>query len=327
MHKLPNNLHMSPKSPLHLTFLLFDGFSNMVLASAIEPLRAARDLSGKRLFSWSLCSMDGAPVTSSSRIVMSVDQSLERVGATDALILISGYGMRDHLSMGGASAVRRKARGLPLVGGFDTGAWLLAQVGLLAGRRAAIHWMERGALSESFPEVTLVSTPYVTDGNILTCGGAQSVLSWSLDLIGAQAGEALRYDVAMMFGRSEPTAPAGGESHPVDRMSDHGLPAALRRAIVAMRESTEQPVPLPRIAEQSALSPRSLDRLFRAHLGMSAGGYYRQIRLSHARALALETGLTLYEIATRTGFSSPSTLARAYRRAFGETMRQTGTRR
>lgn len=313
---------MSPKSPLHLTFLLFDGFSNMVLASAIEPLRAARDLSGRRLFSWTLSSLSGAPVATSSGIVIAVDQPLERVGATDALILVSGYGMRDHLPLGAAAAVRRKARGLPLIGGFDTGAWLLAQIGLLAGRRAVIHWMEREALAESFPEVTLVRAPHVTDGNILTCGGAQSVLSWSLELIGAQAGEALRYDVANMFGRNEPGAPPEAGSRPVERISDHALPPALRRAIVAMRESTEQPLPLPRIAERSALSPRSLDRLFHAHLGMSAGSYYRQIRLAYARALARETKLTLYEIASRTGFSSPSTLARAYRRAFGETMRQ-----
>jgi len=313
---------MSPKSPLHLTFVLFDGFSNMVLASAIEPLRAARDLSGKRLFSWSLCTMSGAPVTSSSRMVIAVDQSLERVGATDALIFVSGYGMRDHLPPGAAGSVRRKARGLPLIGGLDTGSWLLAQMGLLAGRRAVIHWMVRDALVEAFPEVTLVTDPYVVDGNILTCGGAQSVLSWSLDLIGTRAGDALRYDVANMFGRPEPGALGRAETRPADRMSDHGLPAALRRAIVAMRESTEQPLPVPRIAEAAAISTRSLDRMFHAHLGMSAGGYYRQIRLSHARALAMETSLTLYEIASRTGFSSPSTLARAYRRKFGETLRR-----
>ncbi len=67
---------------------------------------------------------------------------------------------------------------------------------------------------------------------------------------------------------------------------------------------------------------RSMDRPFHQYLGMSAGQYYIQIRLSHARALAVETNLSLYEIAFRTGFSSPSTLARAYRMKFGKTLRQ-----
>lgn len=299
----------------------FDGFSNMVLASAIEPLRAARDLSGQRLFSWQLCSLDGSAVVSSSRLSISVDLPLAQVGATDALILISGYGMREHLDRDSMAAVMRKARGLPLLGGFDTGAWLLARMGLLAGRRAAIHWMEREALAEAFPEIEVIADPYVQQGNILTCGGAQSVLSWSLDLIGRQAGAALRYDVGNMFGRRETDARGIDQGDLPRRMSDQTLPVALQRAIAAMRQTAEQPLSLPRIAERAALSPRSMDRLFHAHLGTSSGGYYRRIRLSHARALAQDSKLTLYEIASRSGFSSPSTLARAYRREFAETLR------
>lgn len=318
---------MSTKSPLHLTFLLFDGFSNMVLASAIEPLRAARELSGRRLFSWQVCSLDGGPAVSSSRLAVAADLPLPRVGATDALILVSGYGMRDLLQRDSAQAVLRKARGLPVIGGFDTGAWLLARMGLLAGRRATIHWMEREALAEAFPEITVVQDSYVADGNIVTSGGAQSVLTWSLDLIGTRAGEALRFDVANMFGREMDHDVEPIEWRLPKRRTDRALPPSLQRAIVAMRETAEQPLPLSRIAERAALSTRTMDRLFHAYLGMSSGGYYRQIRLSHARALALETSLTLGEIASRTGFSSAATLARAYRRAFGETVRQSAERR
>ncbi|MDI6839002.1 MAG: GlxA family transcriptional regulator [Rhizobiaceae bacterium] len=313
---------MSPKSPFHLTFLLFEGFSNMVLASAIEPLRAARDLSGRRLFSWQLCSLDGGAIASSSRALIGADLPLARVGATDALILVAGYGMRNHLNHDSSAAVRRKARGLPMVGGLDTGAWLLARMGLLGGRRATIHWMERKELAENFPELQVIDAPYVVDGNIVTCGDAQSVLSWSLDLIGTYADEALRFDVANMFGRVESLderATAHGLS---GRLSDQRLPIALQRAIISMRETAEQPLRLPGIAERVALSTRGMDRLFHTYLGVPAGEYYRQIRLAHARALALETNLSLYEIASRTGFSSPSTLARAYRIKFGETLRQ-----
>jgi len=294
----------------------------MVLASAIEPLRAARDLSGRQLFSWQLCSLDGNAITSSSRAAIAADLPLSRVGATDALILVAGYGIRNHLNQESAAAVRRKARGLPVVGGLDTGAWLLARIGLLAGRRATIHWMEKKEFAENFPEVRVTDAPYVVDGNIVTCGDAQSVLTWSLDLIGKHADEALRFDVANMFGGVQKSAEKTLARGLSGRMSDHGLPAALQRAIVVMRETAEQPLKLPDIADRVAVSERSLDRLFHRYLGMSAGQYYSQIRLSHARALALETNLSLYEIAFRTGFSSPSTLARAYRLKFGETLRR-----
>ncbi len=313
---------MSPNSPLHLTFLLFDGFSNMVLASAIEPLRAARDLSGKRLFSWQLVSLDGGPVTSSSRISIAVDLSLDRVGATDGLVLVSGYGMRNLMDREAAQLLLRKVRGLPIVAGLDTGSWLLARIGLLTGRQATIHWMERESLAEAFPEVSVVPAPFVRDGAFITCAGATGVLSWSLDLIGARGGDALRFDVANMFGRERWEVPDQGRPDLPDRLTDHALPDALLRAIRAMRETAEQPVVLAQIAERAALSLRSMDRLFHRHLGLSAGGYYRQIRLSHARVLATETRLSLAEIASRSGFASPATLARAYRLRFGETIRQ-----
>lgn len=310
----PYHLPMTPISPFHLSFVLFDGFSNMVLASAIEPLRAARDLSGRRVFSWQTATLAGAPALSSSRLSVGVDMALDAIGATDALVLVAGYGARDQMRREVLQAILRKARGLPMVAGLDNGAWLLAGAGLLTGRRATAHWMEAGALAEAFPEIEVIDAPFVTDGNVTTCGGAEGVLAWTLDLIGRRTNEALRYDVAHMFGRagSRPVTPGAA-------MVDRALPPAMQRAITAMRQTAEAPLPLPRIAEAAAVSVRTLDRMFTARLGMSAGGYYRLIRLSHARALAVETPLTLAEIAARTGFSSAATLARAYRAHFGQT--------
>lgn len=326
MPVLPYSLPMSPISPFHLTFLLFDGFSNMVLASAVEPLRAARDLSGLRLFSWQTATMDGGPALSSSRLRVGVDLALASAGATDALVLVAGYGVRDQMQRDTIRAILAKAHGLPLIVGLDTGAWLLAGAGLLAGRRATVHWMERSALAEAFPEIEVIDAPYVTDRNVVTCGGAQDVLSWSLDLIGRRADDTLRYDVAHMFGRESGVNSAlpRHSAQPVPmQMADRALPPAMQRAVLAMRQTAEAPLPLARIAAAAAVSERTLDRLFRARLGVAAGGYYRLIRLSHARALASETALTLNEIAARTGFASAATLARAYRAQFGQTVRQT----
>lgn len=300
----------------------------MILACAIEPLRAARDISGKRLFSWQIATMDGAPATSSSRLSLAADLSAERIGATDALVVVTGYGARDHMSRAATQMIRRKSRGLPLTVGIDTGAWLLAGAGLLTGRRATIHWMELDAFAETFLDVESLTAPWVQDGDCVTCGGAGGVLDWTLSLIGERGGEALSFDVANMFGRiaasSDRRDSADGypAAYPpaVPRMMDLGLPPALQRAVKAMRETADTPRPLPEIAEIAAVSLRTLDRMFMATLGMPAGRYYRLIRLSHARALAMDTRLTLAEIAARTGFASAATLARAYRSQYGETI-------
>ena len=315
---------MTPESPFHLTFLVFDGFSNMILACAIEPLRAARDISGKRLFSWQITTMDGQPATSSSRLSLAADLSADRIGATDALVVVTGYGARDHMSRAATQIIRRKSRGLPLTVGLDTGAWLMAGAGLLTGRRATIHWMELDAFAETFLDVDSLTTPWVQDGDCVTCGGAGGVLDWTLSLISGRGDEALSFDVANMFGRIAATS--GPYDSPVDyppavpRMMDLGLPPALQRAVKAMRETADTPLPLPDIAEIAAVSLRTLDRMFMATLQMPAGRYYRLIRLSHARALAMDTRLTLAEIAARTGFASSATLARAYRSQYGETI-------
>lgn len=296
----------------------------MILACAIEPLRAARDLSGKRLFSWQIATMDGRPATSSSRISLTADLPAERIGATDALIVVTGYGARDHLSRATTQFIRRKSRGLPLTAGIDTGAWLVAGSGLLTGRRATIHWMEVDAFAETFLDVETVTAPWVQDGNLVTCGGAGGVLDWTLSLIRDRADEALSYDVANMFGRIAETTDRrhGAASYPPDvpRMIDLGLSPPLQRAVTAMRQTADAPIALSEIAEIAAVSARTLDRMFMATLGMPAGRYYRQIRLSHARALAMDTRLTLAEIAARTGFASAATLARAYRSQYDETI-------
>lgn len=313
---------MSPIIPLNLTFLLFDGFSNMVLASAIEPLRVARDLSGRRLFSWQIASLTGAPAISSSRLSIGVDIAADRIGATDALVIVAGYGVRDHMRRDTITLIRRKARGVPMIGALDTGSWLLAAAGLLHGCRATIHWLELDAFAEAFVELEPIAAPYVADGNIVTCGGAQGVLAWVLDLIGQRADEALRFDVANMF-QYQPGPSAPVPDRAPSRMVDRALPAPMQRAILLMRQSAHAPVPIARIALQAAVSLRTLDRLFTATLGTSAGRYYRSIRLSHARALAMETQLTLAEISARTGFQSAQTLARAYRQHFQQTIGQT----
>lgn len=297
-------------APWSVTFLLFDGFSNMVLANALEPLRAACDLCGRQLFRWRVATVAGAEAISSSRLRLQPNPP--DLQPADVLAVVAGYDVRDHLRPAALRALRREARGAGLVAGLDTGAWLLAGAGLLDGRRATIHWMARQAFAEAFPAVETVEARYVADGPVVTCGSAEGVLDWSLQLIGRQGGTALRFDVGAMFGR--PSGAAGATAGATT------LPPPLQRAILAMRRSAEAPLPLAAIAAEAGVSPRTLDRLFAEALGLPAGRYYRHLRLAQARTLATETRLGLAEIAARSGFGSPATLARAYRARYGETV-------
>ena len=303
---------MSPNSPIRITFLLFDGFSNMVLANAVEPLRAACDLSGRALFDWQIVTTSGAPARSSSGLVMQAEEALADAGPAEALVLVAGYGARDQAGDPATrAAIREAARLVQTVVGLDMGAWLMAAAGLLSGRRATVHWQEIDAFAEEFLGLDAVAGSQVIDGDRMSAGSATSAMALILDIIRQTAGDALAYDVSTLF--IYDTAE--------ERLAESGaLSPGLGRAIREMLKHVEEPLPLDRIAARAGLAPRSLDRRFRRELDVSAGGYYRSVRLARAQSLALETSLSVREIAAQTGFSSAATLSRAFRDHYGQTL-------
>lgn len=308
-----------PIEPLRCGFLLFDGFSNMVLASAIEPLRAARDYAGAGTFVWRLATMDGGAVTSSSGLVLQPDGPLDRMEPVDVLFVVAGYGAREHARPGVIAALQRMERRVGRLGALDCGAWILAAGGLLDGHRATIHWQELDAFAETFLTVEAVGDRFVVDRRRISAGGATTVIDLMLRMIGERGGNALAYDVSNMF--IYDVERALGRGRGAQSRSVEARAPQLIRAIAEMRRTQEQPLSLERIAAAAAVSPRTLARLFERELGMSPGRYYQSIRLASARSLAEETNLTTSEIAARTGFASASALSRALTAHFGQSVR------
>ena len=303
---------MPPESSFRLTILPFDGFSNMVLASAIEPLRAACDISGADLFHWQVATLGGQPVRSSSGMQLRADVALKEVEGSDALVVVAGYGVREQAELPEVrAALLMAARRADSLIGLDMGAWIMAASGLLHGRRATVHWYELDAFAEAFLQVDVVADSYVVNRDRQSAGSATSAMSLILELIRDRAGDALAHDVSTLFVYD--TAEA--------RRADSGaLSPRLGRAVRWMLKYIEDPLPLAEISAQAGVSLRSLDRMFGRELGVSAGQYYRRLRLNQARSLAMETSMPTHEIAARTGFSSAATLARAFKVQFGGTM-------
>ena len=324
MHFLPYTLQMPPIKPFQILVVLFDGFSNMVLASAIEPLRAARDLSTRAPITWRLATLDGLPARSSSGIDVSPDTALAESGAFDALFLVCGYGARQHAQEPVLTAVRKAARKVRILGGLDMGAWLLAEAGLLDGHRATVHWQELAAFEERFLDVEVSAERFVIDRNRITAGGASTVMSLMVKLIRDAAGDALAFDVSNLF-VYDVEGNYGG-----DRGARSGaltLVPQLEKAITEMRRRVEEPAPIAQIAASAGVSPRTLDRLFHRELGLPPGRYYQMMRLNQARALAEETALSVAEIAARSGFTAAATLSRAFSATFHCTIRDLRKRR
>ncbi|MBX3596129.1 MAG: helix-turn-helix domain-containing protein [Rhizobiaceae bacterium] len=288
----------------------------MVLASAVEPLRVARDYSSNTEFFWQLLSSDGNDVKSSSGIVLRCEKSLTDAKNLDMLFVVAGYGARAHAKPSLIKSLQLAERRFRVIGGLDSGAWLLAAAGLLDGHKATIHWQDLSQFAETCLEIEVVADRYVIDRDRITAGSAVTVTDLMLKLIGDHGGGALAFDVANMFFHDGlPRNSRQGE------LVDENM-TRVAKAVAIMRANVERPVGLEALAARAALSTRTLARLFEREFGMGPGRYYQNIRLDVARSYVEETRLSASEIAERTGFASSACLSRAYKLHFRQSLRE-----
>lgn len=295
--------------------LVLPDFSLMSLAATIEPLRAANRASGQELYRWRLLSLDGEAPPTSSGIPVVVSGKFDDGDIHDALFVVAAFGARRH-AIGAAPRLRRLARRPMLLGGIESGGWILAKAGLLNGYRATTHWEEIEEFAADFPAVDVTNDRYVTDRNRCTTGGAAPTLDMMLDMLRARHGLALALDAASIFiydqktiAREPQQIVLAGELKTRD--------PALARAIGQMEGHLAEPLPVDAIARQAGLSVRNLQLRFHAELGMSPYAYYLNLRLAAARRMLQQTRNSVAETAAAYGFGSASAFARAFRGRYG----------
>lgn len=300
---------------VRVAFLLFDGFSNMVLSCLLEPLRAVRDQAQIDI-RWQVMTEDGQPVRSSSGLSIAPDP--QPAGPFDMLVVVAGYGFREHAEGRGPRQIAALARSSRVVLGADTGAWLIATAGLLHEQEATLHWSLLADFAETFPEVQVSAARHVMQGRVWSCGGASSALDLMLAFIAERFGPAHAFIASSMFLHD------ADSQHPVPGRWVGKGSARLRQAVNLMAAHIETPLPLPDLASRLGVSLSKLDRLFTSELNMAPGRYYQMLRLAQARDLAASSDFDLREIALRCGYGSAAALSKAFRRAYGHPVRQSG---
>ncbi len=299
-----------------ISVLLLPHFSNLCLAAVIEPLRAANEGLGRSHYRWRLVSEDGGEVASSSGVRVAADGRLADLRPGGVLIVLASYHYRRAMHAGLKAALVRHGRHGSLLGGFDTGAWLLAEAGLLDGYRATIHHEELAVFAERFPRVRVVEDRYVLDRGRVTTGGATAALDLMLGEIRRRHGRVLANRIATLFLYASERPPDQPQAAIPAQLCARFDPR-LARAVELMRRHMELPLSLAELSSRLRLSERSLERLFRRHLDISPRRYYRDLRLAHARTLLLESALPVGEVALRAGFESPAAFSRSFRLRYG----------
>src|SRR6218665_2359512 len=181
-----------------IVFFLVPHFTMLPFRAAIEALRIANRMLGYSAYSWRLCSADGEKVYSSSGIGIEVNSSLadERrhlsgENRPNMVLVCSGIYVEEFYNKSVNAWLRETYNRGVGVGSLCTGAHVLAQAGLLNGKRCAIHWENLPGFAEAFPQAEVYADLYEVDSNIYTCAGGTSSLDMMLNLIDQDFGENL----------------------------------------------------------------------------------------------------------------------------------------
>lgn len=299
-------------------------FNMMATVALLDPFRAANYLSGAALYRWTLASPDGGGLPASNGLVLPTEPLAALAGEPPDIAVVScswtperHYGKRSLLA-----TLRGWARRGVVLGGLDTGAFVLAHAGLLAGRRVTVHYEHIESFTELHPDLVVTDSLLEVDRDRFTCCGGVAAVDAALHLIRGRHGDALANAAAHYIFHDRLRA-AGDRQGPSPQEPIGGsAPATLRAAIRLMHANLEEPLPVPAVARAAGISQRHLERLFRRHVTVSAVRYYRDIRLDRGRSLVTQTDMSVLEIALACGFSGAEPFARAYRQRFRLSPRQ-----
>lgn len=295
--------------------LVYDGVTMIDVAGPVDVFGHANALGGH--YEVAIVSPDGTDATTSAGMRLAVSGRAVDAGPFDTVLIPGAYDMIDApfdpLLL---DATRHLVTHAGRVTSVCTGSFLLAEVGLLDGRRATTHWRQVATFARRYPTVDVqLDALYVRDGSVLTSAGVSSGIDLSLALVEDDLGVKVARDVAQAMvvfvqrpgGQSQFSAPSRshvGRDHPLRPLLD---------AIAADPAEEYTVASMSRIA---AVSPRQLTRFFHDEIGTTPARYVELVRLESAQAL-LAAGHTVSSAAVRSGFGSAETLRRVFTHRLG----------
>lgn len=306
----------APGKPIRLGFLLTPEYSMIAFASAIEPLRMANRLSGKRLYQWTTYTVDGNAVMASNGLEIHPDAAITEVAGLDTLFVCSGLDVERASDRATLSWLKKLAQQRMNFGALCTGAHVLARAGLLDGYRCTLHWENIASMREAFPRVVVSYELFEIDRDRFTSAGGTAPLDMMLNLITQQVGADTATAISEAFACERIRGRHDRQRIPLQLRLGTSQPKLIETVSI-MESNIEEPISLDELARHVGVSRRQLERLFQKHLSCVPTRYYLELRLARARQLLLQTSISIVDVAFACGFVSAPHFSKCYRDYFG----------
>ena len=311
----------APSSPVRIALFAYPGVQGLDLSGPLEMFaRATRVLRDEGRahpgYQVQVVATNSGPLAASSGFRFLPDTTLRALrGSVDTLLVVGGIGVDALLGERPIlDWLRRMAGRVRRIGSVCTGAFLLAEAGLLDGRAATTHWSRAAELARRYPGARIEEDRiWVRDGNVYTSAGVSAGIDLALALIEEDLGP----EVALAVAR----AMVVYLRRPGDQ-SQYSAPLRLQAAQTpSVRElvswATEHPasdLSVPALARRAGKSPRHLTRIFRKELGVAPAQAVEQLRVEAARRALQQSDAGLEDVAARCGFGSAEVLRRTFLR-------------
>jgi transcriptional regulator GlxA family with amidase domain len=310
------------RSPREVAIVVYPGVQSLDVTGPLEVFAGARALIDaearpERPYRVRILSRDGAPLTTSSGLTLVPDAALREAPARiDTLVVAGGAGSRAALA--DAALIKwlaRAAAGARRTASVCTGAFLLAEAGLLDGRSATTHWASAAELARRYPRVRVDADPiFLRDHAVWTSAGVTA----GMDLALALVEEDLDRDAALLIARHLVLflRRPGNQSQfsaTLSAQEPHREPLREAQRLVVEQISGEHSVDA--MAARAHMSPRHFARAFRAETGVTPARYVERVRLEAARRQLEDSSDPIAVVAADCGFGTPETMRRAFLRA------------
>ncbi len=295
-----------------LGLILFPGFQIVDLA-AVTVFELANSLGGKPVYDIAMLSESGGTVASSSGVRVETDAFDQHAFDT---LLVAGAMERVRSSKVFIEFLRVASAASRRTASICTGAFLLAEAGLLDGRRATTHWSAARELQRLYPRIRVEEDRiFINEDKFWTSAGMTACIDLCLAMVeedlGREASRAIARKMVVYHRRS------GGQSQFSALLELEPKSDRIQTALSYAKRNLRKELSVDELADAANLSRRQFSRAFRVETGQSPARAVETLRVEAARALIEEGNHPIDVVARESGFSDPERMRRAFIRAYG----------